>query len=262
MRGIVSILCCVVFAITLVVGCEKSYERDKTKSDNTDSVDIENTSTPSNDHIPSLDFSPILNSELDDDKTAVNVENIQPWVFFELEKIGRITYDYIGNVVDPDADALKITGIDSESRVPGNGGITFIIGEKSWNDYSLSFDCYLGESNTISFVMYMETRLTNIPDDLNIEGDYQFYWFTIDNSGNLNISTTFGYGGYHVMNMNNFDTTVWNHIELIQNGNELALYLNGIFIIAVCSIDEHASGRVGFSGGTGSMFRNINIKRT
>lgn len=199
----------------------------------------------------------ILFSNLEINSDFISIQNIMPWIIWDIEPIGNPTRDYNLNEIDTQDMALKVVEIKSDEVTPGMG-IPLYIGSEDWENYSFSFEFFMGDNEEIDFAIHNETRLveSNFPDE------NQFYWFTLNKNGQLAFNTTFGHNWYWIGKIDDIDPNVWNHVELKFINDELNILINEANIGIVNEADINGRGRIALGGGVGSMFKNLIIFAT
>lgn len=136
------------------------------------------------------------------------------------------------------------------------------IGEEDWQDYSVSFDFFIGSSGHISFVLYDNSNIFS-PVNSYFEGDQRF-WFSLLSNGQISFETTSMVDSYYLTNadgerltIEDFDSDIWNTASLRNENGNLSLFVNGAKVTTISQFSDIHRGRLALDGSIGCMFRNI-----
>lgn len=83
-------------------------------------------------------------------------DSSREWVTWKTEAVGRDTEDYKHTPIDKTQKVLKPCYND-DAFLPPDADCSVYLGEKDWDNYSLSFDFFMGESGSITFSVYLES---------------------------------------------------------------------------------------------------------
>ncbi len=151
---------------------------------------------------------------------------------------------------------------NNEVNAPGRLGFSLSIGETHSDDYTISFDYYVTDDGSISFVMFDESNITYADDYLG----NQYYWYRISPTGELFYETTFGKGDKSVscdgsrVKIEDYSTGVWNAIQLEVKDDKIDLYMNDKFIASFDNIDETKDGCFAIDATTQLLIKDIRFE--
>lgn len=198
----------------------------------------------------------------DIDEEVLNYIRLPEGHLWEIEEIGRKTYNYEGGEIDKKIKALK-----KLCEEKGEPCVFFPYNEQE--NYPLSFEFCIEGKGSVSFMLYDDTNKKNAPADP--ENGEQSYWFELTSEGRLFYKTTYGYGSCEIIKETGKATqdapflseglkaNVWNEISVYPVDGELMLKINGREMGAICELGgEHAqTGGFSFGGSEGVMLRCI-----
>ncbi|MCL2774884.1 MAG: hypothetical protein FWD71_16280 [Oscillospiraceae bacterium] len=175
-------------------------------------------------------------------------------------------------VKDKGNKVLKCVAINPAEVPMGMDIFDLMIGDKTWTNYTFSFDCKIAKDSYIYFAPFADTNADNYTDYPPGRNPWSLQ---LDYEGVLIYQTVFGHDWHYIGEKSDkFDSTgtqktkpidgfiadKWNHIELIPVGLDLQMTINGINIGKVAEIHDGESGRVSIGGNVGCMFDNLSIK--
>lgn len=139
------------------------------------------------------------------------------------------------------------------------------IGEEDWEDYSVSFDFFIGTSGYVSFVLYDNSNIFS-PENSYFEGDQRF-WFSLHSDGQISFETTSMVDSYYLTNddgepltIKDFDPDTWNTVSLRNESGDLSLFVNGAKVTSISQFGDIHQGRLALDGTIGCMFKNIRFE--
>lgn len=160
-----------------------------------------------------------------------------------------------------DEYVLKNGGI-VQTAPPGMFSPALRVGEDDWQDYSVSFDFFIGTSGYVSFILYDNSNIFS-PANSYFEGDQRF-WFSLHSDGQISFETTSMVDSYYLMNadgerltIKDFDPEIWNTVSLRNDKGNLSLFVNGAKVATISQFSDIHQGRLALDGSTGCMFKNI-----
>ena len=224
------------------------------KSENESSVSSDNNSDnkTSNDYI-NFDYNPKQISAL---PFTVDFSN-DKWI------------EYFGNKTEnkkwalkevSDADGNKVLALvraETESPLPpGADYPCLMVGDSSWDNYSVSFDFLSENGGAVIFTCYSDTM--NVMN--NDSGGSANVWFSIDGNGRVRYLTTDASGDKTLFEIKNMpDTAKWNTVSLKPVDNKLIMSFNGEEVGTLTELSEKSNGGFAISGDIGVAFKNIQI---
>ncbi len=191
----------------------------------------------------------LFDSEASGNISDLLKDSSREWITWKTEAVGRDTEDYTHTQIDKSQTVLKPCYND-DINVPPNADCSVYLGEKDWDNYSLSFDFFMGESSFISFSVYFEY-------------DYKACFILWSDgklsqppSGSLKESEIKGKDGKPFIP--DLDVNLWNNIELKPVNSKLVLFFNNEEMGEIYDLGDNPYGRFSLSGsGNDCMFKNI-----
>lgn len=175
------------------------------------------------------------------------------------ESISEKTADYANVPVDEKTIVLQK---DYTEQTPaGANGPSLYFGNPELKNYSFSFDFFDQKDDGLVFSIYTESLGTDWQGD-----EKQPFWFTLGSNGHgLSFDTAFGKGSFFYKSedgkvlLSDYDTTVWNTVELKMYDNDLHFIFNGEDYGTIYTFDgtQCGSAAIGCRGGT--IFKNIQL---
>lgn len=205
----------------------------------------------------------------DSDEDILSYVKILEGHVWEIEEIGRMTFNSEGGEIDEKICVLKKRC--SEEEIPC---VLFPYDEQE--NYPLSFEFCIEEKGSVSFMLYGDnskgyaSKNPNDPD----KGE-QNYWFELTSEGRLFYKTTYKNASYEITRCGNEETgrepqgeplisggvkaDTWNEICIFPLDNKLMMRFNGEEIGAICELsnEQKLTGGFFFGGSEGVMISNI-----
>ncbi len=186
-------------------------------------------------------------------KKAFSFEN---WY---IEEIKTNTFDYANTPIDEKTIVLQK---DYVEQVPsGANGPSLYFGSPKLKDYNFSFDFLDQNDDGLVFSIYTESLGTDWQGD-----GKQPFWFTLGSNGHgLSFDTAFGKGSFFYKSedgkvlLSDYDTTVWNTVELKMYDNNLHFIFNGEDYGTIYAFDGTQCGGAAIGCGGGTIFKNIQL---
>lgn len=172
-------------------------------------------------------------------------DSSREWVTWKTEAVGRDTEDYKHTPIDKTQRVLKPCYND-DAFLPPDADCSVYLGEKDWDNYSLSFDFFMGESGSITFSVYLES---DVKARFILWSDGRL---SQPPAGSIKESEIKGRDGEPFIP--DLDPDLWNSIELKPVNSKLVLFFNGEEKGEIYDLGDDPYGR--FSLG-GTMFKNI-----
>lgn len=176
-------------------------------------------------------------------------DSSKEWVTWKTESIEEDTEDYNHTPIDKTQKVLKPCYND-DAYLPPDADSSIYLGEKDWENYSLSFDFFMGESGSITFSVYLES---DVKARFILWSDGRL---SRPPAGSIKESEIKGGdGGPFIPDL---DPNLWNSIELKPVNSKLVLFFNGEEMGEICDLEDDPYGRFSLSGeGNDCMFKKI-----